>query len=375
MIDAPCARAKPSGDPVQAGRPSISSRLIAVVLPMAITWLTASLRADEPSSPNYERDIKPIFSRRCTVCHNATKRGDLDVSGGLALDSFEGILAGTSRRKVIVAGRSAESELLRRLARRTKSDGCRSRTSRCRRSSRSWFVAGSTPARHGGCPSRTADETVLERCSTTTSSTGPLARSRVPDGCHAQARRRSNSPQGGALTVAVRIGPLPAVTSLAFRGDNRLLAVGTYGQVVLWDLQDGRPTTAIQAIPGPVHALSFSRDGRRLAVGAGLPARSGIVRVYSVPDGTLLHDFVGHHDVVFGLAIRPDGAQLASTSFDQTVDFLGPRPGPGERRVQGPYRLRLCGRVYPGRPRPADRGQGPNDQVDQHADLQGRADV
>jgi WD40 repeat protein len=136
-----------------------------------------------------------------------------------------------------------------------------------------------------------------------------------------------NSTQGGSLTFAVRVGPLPAVTSLAFRGDNRLLAVGTYGQVVLWDLQDGRPARAIETIPGPVHALAFSRDGRRLAVGAGLPARSGVVRIYSVPDGTMLHDFPGHQDVVFGLAIRPDGAQLASTSFDQTVRFWDPGSG------------------------------------------------
>ena len=33
----------------------------------------------------------------------------------------------------------------------------------------------------------------------------------------------------------------------------------------------------------------------------------------------MIHDFPGHDDVVFGLALRPDGAQLASASFDQTV--------------------------------------------------------
>ncbi len=109
------------------------------------------------------------------------------------------------------------------------------------------------------------------------------------------------------------------MTALAFRGDDRLLAVGTYGQVVLWDLHDGRPGGWLLDIPGPVHALAFSRDGRRLAVGGGLPARSGIVRVYTVPDGTMVHDFPGHDDVVFGLALRPDGAQLATASFDETV--------------------------------------------------------
>ena len=113
--------------------------------------------------------------------------------------------------------------------------------------------------------------------------------------------------------------PPPAVSALALRGDGRLLAVGTYVQIMLWDLNDGRPSGALLDIPGPVHALAFSRDGRRLAVGAGLPARSGVVRIYSVPDGTLIHDFEGHEDVVYSLAFRPDGGQLASASFDQTV--------------------------------------------------------
>ena len=88
---------------------------------------------------------------------------------------------------------------------------------------------------------------------------------------------------------------------------------------MLWDLNNGCPAGTLVDIPGPVHALAFSRDGRRLAVGAGLPARSGMVRVYTVPDGTLIHDFEGHEDVVYSLAFRPDGGQLASASFDQTV--------------------------------------------------------
>jgi hypothetical protein len=49
------------------------------------------------------------------VCHNAKKRYDPELSGGLALDTFEGVLAGTGRHKVIVPGRAVDSELVRRL--------------------------------------------------------------------------------------------------------------------------------------------------------------------------------------------------------------------------------------------------------------------
>src|SRR4051812_27798654 len=82
--------------------------LLAMLLVIAVPC-----RADEP--PTYERDVKPLLSRRCTVCHNAKKLGDPDISAGLALDTFEAALAGTQNHKVVVAGKAAESELFRRL--------------------------------------------------------------------------------------------------------------------------------------------------------------------------------------------------------------------------------------------------------------------
>ena len=115
-----------------------------------------------------------------------------------------------------------------------------------------------------------------------------------------------------------------------------------------------RPFT-LADVPGPVHALAFSRDGKRLAVGAGLPARSGVVRVYAVPGGTLLHDFEGHGDVVFGLAFRPDGGQLASASFDQTVRLWDLVRGRAVGRLPRPFRLRLRRRLRPRRPHAPQR--------------------
>jgi WD40 repeat protein len=295
-----------------------SKPFLVALLSLAITGFTATARAGDSPAPTYEHDIKPLLAKRCTVCHRASKRDNPDISGGLALDSYDAVLAGTKREKVVVPGRSAASELARRLAdsdedRRMPLDDDPlpgpQRELICR-----WIDMGALR----GVPVKTAGAT-----------TGALDRSHRVRWVHSLevvlpsdvklAPGTLNAVQGGALSVSLQIGPLPAVTALALRGDSRLLAVGTYGQVVLWDLYDGRPAGALVDIPGPVHALAFNRDGRRLAVGAGLPARSGAVRIYSVPDGTLIHDFEGHDDVVYSVAFRPDGAQLASASFDQTV--------------------------------------------------------
>ncbi len=289
------------------------ARMLALLLVVA---LAGKARSDDSSAPTYERDIKPLLARRCTVCHRASKRTILDISAGLALDSLEGILAGSARAKVIVPGKSADSELVRRLA-----DNDEDRRMPLQDQPlappqqeliRRWIDSG-------------APKGSARAASGTDAGSRPKpvrwVRSlevRLP--CDVKlAPGSAIAPKGGALSASLRVGPLPAVTSLAFRGDGRLLAVGTYGQVVLWDLHDGRPAGALGDLSGPVHALAFSRDGRRLAVGAGLPARSGVVQVYTVPDGALIHDFTGHDDVVFAVALRPDGAQLASASFDQTV--------------------------------------------------------
>ncbi len=89
----------------------VSSRHMIVLwaLVLVLSQTPTAARADEVSAPTYERDIKPILAKRCTVCHSSSKQDDLDLSGGLALDSIEGVLAGTRCRKVVMP-RQADEE-------------------------------------------------------------------------------------------------------------------------------------------------------------------------------------------------------------------------------------------------------------------------
>jgi hypothetical protein len=47
-------------------------------------------------APTYERDIRPLLSKHCTICHSKKNLANADVSAGLALDSYEAVLAGPS---------------------------------------------------------------------------------------------------------------------------------------------------------------------------------------------------------------------------------------------------------------------------------------
>lgn len=279
---------------------------------MTALLIVLATLADAP--PTYERDVRPLFAKRCTVCHNVRKLDQPDISAELALDSFDATLKGLKDHLVVVAGNAGGSELISRLndpdedRRMPLSDKPLSEPEQTML--RRWVDAGA-PRGEPVAAVEAAVTKTKRRAARTLDVVLPVAAT-VPAGT-------KGLEPGGPLRLALKVGPMPAVTALVFRGDGRLLAVGTHGAVTVWDLVDGRPAMTLTGVPGPVHALVFNRDGKRLAVGSGLPARSGVVRVYAVPGGTLLHEFEGHGDVVFGLAFRPDDGQLASASFDQTV--------------------------------------------------------
>jgi hypothetical protein len=55
----------------------------------------------------FARVVFPILDRNCVSCHNAEK-----VKGGLRMDTFEHLMKGGDNGVVVIAGRSAESELV-----------------------------------------------------------------------------------------------------------------------------------------------------------------------------------------------------------------------------------------------------------------------
>jgi Planctomycete cytochrome C len=62
------------------------------------------------SGLSFSRDIAPILVQNCTRCHDAKKR-----SGKLDLTSFEKLMAGSDKEKVIVPGQPEESHLVLRI--------------------------------------------------------------------------------------------------------------------------------------------------------------------------------------------------------------------------------------------------------------------
>ena len=269
----------------------------------------------QPSAPTYWQDIRPVFRKHCTVCHSAKNLGELDVSGGLALDSYAAALKGT-QQPVIHAGKSAESRLVKLITsdnpkRRMPLDAPPLPKETIELLQR-WIDAG---AKEGKEP-----DAALETLPTIKSGATRKLDVLLPTAALPPAGLLGKMTPA-KLELALKIGPLSPVAAVAFSPDGKLLASGSYGQVALWDLPAGKLAKVLHNVLGAVNDLRFSPDGKILAVAGGQPSAKGDLRLYQVSDWKLLGVLRGHDDVVFSVSFSSDGKRLASASFDHTVNL------------------------------------------------------
>jgi WD40 repeat protein len=85
-----------------------------------------------------------------------------------------------------------------------------------------------------------------------------------------------------------------------------------------------------------VNALDFSPDGSRLAIGGGVPSRSGQIALYSTADGKIEKSFDEvHSDSVLSLQFAPDGKRLVTGSADKFVRLVDLDTGKVVRSFEG----------------------------------------
>ncbi len=260
--------------------------------------------------PTYWQDVRPLLRKHCLGCHNARRRGDVEVSGGLALDTYEAALR-SPHKPVIVPGQSGESLLVQLVlsndSERRMPLGQPALPPEAVELLRRWIDAGAPEGKRAesakpdspGKPRRYVDVTIPT----------PV----VPP------REAFPGVTPAPLTLSLKIGPLAPATAVAFSPDGNLLACGSHGLVSLWDLQMGQMVHAQVGLPGTVLAVRFSPDGRLLAVAGGRPAVRGDLRLFRTPDLQPAGALAGHDDAIAAVAFSPDGRRLASAGFDRTI--------------------------------------------------------
>jgi WD40 repeat protein len=278
---------------------------------------------------SYEKDIEPIFLKRCLACHSGSvKESRLDIS------SFDQLVKGGKRGAPILAGNPRGSLLYKVLARTAQPH---------------MPPKGEAPI--------TPEELALVKLwidqgakAPTGKRERPLIEVREPPATVHPVRGLAISPDSSTIFAGrgnqihvydVKTGiqqrsfvqpgltsgdkPIKAahvalIESLALSPDGRLLVSGSFQEVVIWDVKTGQLRRRLSGFSHSVVALAFSWDGKMLVTGGGPPGEGGEIRVFEADSWKLTTEIKnGHSDTVYGVAFDPGGKLLATCSADKAV--------------------------------------------------------
>src|SRR5262249_36512555 len=105
--------------------------------------------------------------------------------------------------------------------------------------------------------------------------------------------------------------------AMAASPDGKTLATCSYKDDVVrfWDTDSGKKVGELVTGGQPMNTLTFSPDGKRLAVGA----MSLTIRQWDIASGKEVLPLPGHREAVHTVVFSPDGKTLASRGNGRTI--------------------------------------------------------
>lgn len=241
--------------------------------------------ADAPVS--FRGDIAPILQDSCLACHGAKK-----AEGGYRVDSYEELFkAGDSGEVPISANANDPSELVRRIV-------CEDEFER--------MPAESDPL--------TGEQIAMFK--------RWVAEGAKFDGEDpTQELALVIPPPTYAPPPEHYSHPIP-ITAVSFSLDGKQIISAGYHELTVWNIEDGALIRRIPNVGQRVFAVSFSPDGKTLAVGCGEPGKSGEVRLVDYATGEVKGVVSRTSDVVLDIAFRPGTSELAVASADSSIRIV-----------------------------------------------------
>jgi hypothetical protein len=281
----------------------------------AILMLLGAAAAPLGASPgdpvNFQDHVLPVLREHCLGCHRGSR-----ARNGLKLTGLQSILEGGSGGPALALG-DPDGSLLYQVITHQREPFMPLDAERLPLEVtgliRAWIAAGapeSVAAAAAAAPTPRAVATPINLPASGATAVMPAGLGSEPWWWT----------QGGDAVVALAAAPAAP-----------LLAVGAYGQIVLYHAQSLQLQGVLEFPAGNVHALTFARRGGVLIAGGGRGAESGRVVGYRVEDGGL----------AFQVGDEPDVVLAADLSADQRLVALG-----GPDRVVRVWSLAEGGLAY-----------------------------
>lgn len=117
----------------------------------------------------------------------------------------------------------------------------------------------------------------------------------------------------------------------AARAARRVVSADNDGVLKVWSLEDGSELHTLTGHTDSLGAVDVTSDGRRAVSGC----VDGTLKVWDLESGAALHTLKGHNDVVRAVAITRDGSRAISASWDSTLKVWDLEQGCEIRTLKG----------------------------------------
>ncbi|HEX2476567.1 MAG TPA: c-type cytochrome domain-containing protein, partial [Lacipirellulaceae bacterium] len=244
--------------------------------------------------PDFAKDIAPIFATYCVGCHNAD-----EPESNLSLETFDEIERGGDHGAVIVPGRSDASRLIRMLA---------------------GELEPKMPPEDNEAP--TPAEINLLRAWIDAGAKGPDGDAPI-------------YPELSVPNIAAAPNVRQYLTSITAAPDGSRLLLGRYRHVDLVEPASGKVIATTEQFAGKVNNVTYSRDGSLFIAASGIPGLYGVATICRAADGSIVSQLKGHRDALYDARLSPNGALLATCSYDREIHLWNVAGGDLVRKLTG----------------------------------------
>ncbi len=255
--------------------------LTSVVFLAAALTVSAAPKKEEvidPSKPvSFYKHIRPILQAQCNGCHQPAKK-----KGDYIMTDFAGLLKGGEEGHAVVPGKPEESNLMKLIVPNAE---------------------GKTEMPQKADPLHETQVALIKRWIT----------EGAKDDTPAAAKAQWDMEHPPVYARA------PAITSLDYSPDGKLIAVAGYHEVIVHRADGSGIEARLVGLAERIQKVAWSPDGKRIAVTGGSPARVGELQVWDVAAKKLLLSRSESFDTIYGASWSPDGKQIAFGASDNAM--------------------------------------------------------